>query len=146
MRKDEQKQWDYLDAAMKGRWDVQRHEDRYSTSIPDLSFALRGTDGWIELKVLSKWPTKPASPVNIAHLDSGQVNWAEQRGKAGHGNVWLLLAVGEDMGKADWFLIPWNRLREVYERDWVRTDFYKVCDWCTGNNLSGLLVSYLVPW
>lgn len=57
------------------RWHVQRHEDKYSTGIADLSYACKGVDGWLEAKVLPKWPTtgtilKPVSE-RSHHISSG---------------------------------------------------------------------------
>lgn len=125
--KPEQRMWGYLSGKMHGMWDAQRHEDRYSEDIPDVSFALTvgnrgivGVDGWIELKTIPAWPASLKTMVNIPHLTSGQVNWMERRGSAGTGSVFMLLAVGV-IGHADWALIPYTRVRDVYERKLNKT-------------------------
>ncbi len=143
MRKLEQKQWDYLDRTMKGRWDVQRHEDKHSTSIPDVSFAARGQEGWLELKAIPKWPANEHKTVTIAHLEAGQVNWAEERGRRGTGRVWMLLVVGEEMGSAEWFLVHWENLRKVYDRKWTQDDFRAECPKEFGGYLGARLLDHL---
>lgn len=120
--KPEQLMWDYLDDTMRGRWDAQRHEDKFSESVPDVSFACRGVDGWLELKVLPSWPKQPGVNVRMSHLRPGQVNWMEIRGKRGRGAVWLLLAVGTSNGLADWVLIHHTRVRDLYEAKLTRED------------------------
>lgn len=119
MRKPEQKMWVYLASVMQGAWDAQRHEDKYSDSIPDVSFALHGAkihgaEGWIELKTIKTLPKKYNTPVRIPHLTPGQVNWLERRGIAGNGKVYLLLAVGVEMHSAEWFLLSYEFVRRLY--------------------------------
>jgi len=70
--------WNSIDKMMRGRWDAQRHEDKYSVGIPDVSYGLNGVNGWIELKAYSKWPTK-----GFPHLEPEQVNWLIDRGRKG---------------------------------------------------------------
>lgn len=122
MTKPEQLQWQYLSKAMSGLWDAQRHEDRYSPDIPDVSYAIQNVDGWIELKTLMKYPVNPDKPIRLAHLRSGQVNWIERRGAAGAGRVFLLLAVGQAMAKADWYLIRWPDVRDLYDGKITRAE------------------------
>jgi hypothetical protein len=113
--KPEQKMWDYLTAAMRGRWDAQRHEDKLSNSVPDVSFACQGVDGWLELKTIEEWPKRATTMVKLQHLRSGQVNWMEDRGRRGRGACWVLLAVGGGFGNADWVLIHHTRIRDLYD-------------------------------
>lgn len=82
----------HLLEIMGTRWDVQSHEDRYSTGIPDLSYGARDVNGWIELKQVRKWPVKPATPVNLDHFTASQVNWLRKRGKKG-GRCFILVRV-----------------------------------------------------
>ncbi len=120
----EQRVWDYLARSMKGRWFVQRHEDRYSDSIPDVSFVMTGVSGWLELKQISTWPKKDTTPINIPHLESGQVNWLEQVSNNG-GNAWMLLVIGDQMALATWFLIPASDVRKIYDRLYTQDDMYR---------------------
>jgi hypothetical protein len=54
-----------LDGLRHEGADVQRHEDMYSAGIPDLSYALRGIDGWLELKHVKAWPARASSLVRL---------------------------------------------------------------------------------
>lgn len=79
-----------LVSDLKPRMDVQSHEDSFSTGIPDLSYGLRGVNGWIELKQIKyKTGTKLIKP---AKYTPQQVNWLKRRGKhAGHCFVMCML-------------------------------------------------------
>lgn len=143
MRTPEARQWRYLRDQMAGHWHVQRHEDKHSEDIPDVSFAARGVDGFLELKTLAKWPVKPNTPVRIAHLTGGQVNWMEERGAAGNGHVYLLLAIGGLMNEAEWFLVPYTRVRSLYEGAFIRDDFHKIFSSSTGRGLSDMIKALL---
>lgn len=139
MRKPEQKQWDYLSRQMSGLWDAQRHEDRHSPDVPDVSFAMQGIDGWLELKTLAAWPKRSTTQVYLEHLTSGQVNWLERRGSRGSGRVWLLLAVGTEMAEAEWLLVPSTRVRTLYEREYKCSHMRLNFGLCHGQELSKAL-------
>lgn len=76
-----------------GRWHACRHEDSVTVGVPDMSYGLDGTNGWIEFKSLPDWPIQ--SSLKIRDLTAHQVQWLEKRGKAG-GACWLLLSVGKE--------------------------------------------------
>lgn len=142
--KAEQLMWDYLSGVMRGRWDAQRHEDKYSDSIPDVSFARGGVDGWLELKIIPAWPKKANTPINLSHLRPGQVNWLEDRGRAGNGACYLLLAVGPTPSKAEWLLVHWSVVREVYDRTITHEQLYaKATDWCLAAGLHEMMVTVI---
>lgn len=73
MRLPEQRVWDTLKRRMPEDFLPQRHEDKYSSGIPDLSFVWRGVSGWIELK--------SASPA--IHIRPAQAAWMLKRTRAG---------------------------------------------------------------
>lgn len=79
--------WKWLDMATIGLWDVQRHEDKYSVGIPDISYGSEGVNGWIELKAYNKWPNG-----SLPHFTSKQANWLTNRGKKG-GLCFILIRV-----------------------------------------------------
>jgi len=110
--------WAYVRNGMRGRWSVQRHEDRMTAGIPDLSYAIDGADGWIELKSMAAWPVRPGTRVDVG-ITPEQVLWAEQRGAAGSGRCFVLIRVGREH-----LLVRWNRarnlLRETITKDEVR--------------------------
>lgn len=96
MNQKEKTMWKYLDGKMKGHWSVQRHEDKYSVGIADISYAANGIDGWIELKCLDWWPKSDKQIVSIPHFTPQQKNWLLDRGDKGSGNVFILIKI-EDL-------------------------------------------------
>lgn len=72
----------YLMRLMGTTWDAQSHEDAYSEGIPDISFAMFGLNGWIELKI-AHFPVLKDTPINLDHLTPNQVNWLIKRGNKG---------------------------------------------------------------
>lgn len=76
-----------------GRWHACRHEDSATIGVPDMSYGLDGTNGWIEFKSVPGWPIQHR--LKVRDLTAHQVHWLEERGRAG-GSCWLLLSVGED--------------------------------------------------
>lgn len=107
MRLPEQKLWDHLRAGMMGRWDAQRHEDKYATGIPDVSFGIHGRDGWMELKHLAAGPARQDRPWDFAidHLTSDQRNWMSRRALSGGGRVFLLAQIGDS-----YYLWRWRHI------------------------------------
>lgn len=118
MRKPEQKLWDDIEKMVGRSWSAQRHEDRYLLSIPDVSFACRGTDGWIELKVARTIPHW-SRPLNFTydHFTAGQRNWLVERGRSGSGNCFLLARVPESLVNYEHLLIRWNQLADLSKHD-----------------------------
>lgn len=87
--------WRYLRDGMKGRWHVQRHEDRLAKGIPDVSYALQGHCGWVELKFVPRWPRNRSDALRIPHLTIEQRLWLSKRGE--HSDlVWVLLQVEKE--------------------------------------------------
>lgn len=101
--------------ALRARgFDVQEHEDRDQPDIPDLSFAIFGLDGWIELKNLKRAPRKFA----IDNFTSGQRNWLISRGSKGCGAVFLVVNL-EESGQVAVF--TWESIAEDYGKLWLDT-------------------------
>lgn len=87
--------WDTLRVGMGGLWHAQRHEDKHSTSIPDVSYAMGSVDGWIELKYMNEVAT--ARSLNSKtfdfhrdHFPEEQRNWLTERARRGAGNVFVI--------------------------------------------------------
>ena len=89
-------------------FDWQRHEDKFTSGIPDCSYGARGVGGWVELKTYDCWPRDPEDPLAFTDLKPTQVNWAVRRGRK-QGRVWFLVAIGEN----EWFLISWRHARSL---------------------------------
>jgi len=103
--------WVYVRKNMRGRWSAQRHEDSISRGIPDVSYALEGADGWIELKSLDRWPVRAGTPVRVG-MTPEQVAWLETRGDAGAGRCFVLIRVGREH-----LLVRWHRCRSLLRVD-----------------------------
>lgn len=91
---------------MGRRWDVQSHEDQFSLGIPDLSYGIGGTNGWIELKRVRKWPSRASTKVDLDHFTANQVNWLSLRGKMG-GSCFILVQVSTEYFIFSFF---WGRM------------------------------------
>jgi hypothetical protein len=89
MNKPERDFWYWLDQRMCTYWHSQRHEDKYSSGIPDVSFGLNSVDGWIELKAYNKWPTGCGMP----HYTNVQANWLLGRWQKGSRHIFILIKV-----------------------------------------------------
>lgn len=88
----EQRMWAQLHKAVGNKWHATRHEDTISKGIPDVSFGAHGKQGWIELKVLDKWPAKPSTIIHLPLFTKEQKAWLTMRGIAG-GRCFFLLKV-----------------------------------------------------
>ena len=92
----EQALWQNLKTKMRGKWHVQRHEDRLSPGIPDLSFVCQGVAGWMELKYMEAWPKRADTLTDIG-LSVVQKAWMDAYVKHG-GLAFVLLQVGHGGG------------------------------------------------
>lgn len=81
-------------------WAVQVHNDVGHPGVPDLSFAVGGVDGWLELKWMDE---KPGTINDIRHFTSEQKNWLHKTGSVGSGNCCLVLGT-----PGQFFVIPWS--------------------------------------
>lgn len=116
--------WQEIQSGMTGRWHAQRHEDKHSMGVPDVSYALSvrapeagpgaafrwRADGWIELKYLPG-PPKGRKPwdFKLDHFTPEQRNWLTLRSRAGRGMVFLMCRFGPGLA-AIW---NWKDLEPV---------------------------------
>lgn len=98
--------WKYLRDGMGATWESQRHEDKLSTGIPDVSYSTT-CHGWIELKFVATPPKRPGTPLRIPHYTAEQRNWLERHGKRG-GRCFLLLQV-----EREYLLFNWSGAQSV---------------------------------
>ncbi len=87
--------WRHLDGVMGPIWHAQRHEDKHSNGIADVSYGAMGFDGWIELKNMHAVP-RGAKPWDISweKFTEEQRNWLTKRSRVGSGRVFLVCAFG----------------------------------------------------
>lgn len=127
MNRPERAFWDLIDRHMGPRWDAQRHEDKYSTGIPDVSFGCRGTDGWIELKALTAPPRQKTRPFNLRELSIDQRLWLDRR--ASKGNPWRLFVFVRFISSNEFILHRWVTLRNILGSDWNAYHESAACAW-----------------
>lgn len=112
---------------MGGVWHATRIENKVSCGVPDVHFAGMAyrhkgcgvLTGWIELKVVPKWPKHPKTPIRLPHLTDDQVNWHLTH-HMHHGKSWLMI---EDEGVV--FVFPGRSapdLQEGKDSDWWYTN------------------------
>ena len=96
-KKPEQVLWAHVDRIMGSMWKAQRHEDKYASDIPDVSYSCNGVNGWIELKVVGWWPQRDFPlTIPLTYFTPGQRNWLVARGKNGSGHCFMFARIGTD--------------------------------------------------
>ena len=85
----EKQLWFYINGKMSPYWAAQRHEDKHSKGIPDVSFSMSKVNGWIELKtvVMGK-----SGNVDLSHFTVEQKQWLKRHGRRG-GHCFLLIEI-----------------------------------------------------
>jgi hypothetical protein len=135
MRQPEQRLYDWLQRKIGHVAMLERVENRVKKDTPDLYLSAQYSDGvgfgtlrgWVELKVLDRFPARAATPVKINHWTTGQRYWALRHRKSG-GTTWLVVAV-EDVGQVfvfdatelatvgqSWTMADWSRYGQVLDR------------------------------
>lgn len=115
--------WSYLRRGAGPLWEAQRHEDQYSTGIPDVSYSTTH-HGWIELKYLPKVPVRPSTPLSIKHFTTDQRNWLKRHGQRG-GKCFLFLQVVNEFMLFGWWQVdeigrvPLSAHRDMAIGHWV---------------------------
>lgn len=92
--------WSYLRVGMGPLWEAQRHEDKLTSGIPDVSYSITH-HGWIELKYLPDKPKRDNSILKIDHYTPEQRNWLTLHGARG-GLCFLMLQVDKTYMIFDW--------------------------------------------
>lgn len=108
--------WEHVREGMRSRWHAQRHEDKHSKGIPDVSYAMRRkTDGWVEMKFLPEYPTvsrhKSEKPwdFKLDHFTPEQRNWMNLRDDHSAGRIFLLARLGTSH-----IIWQWRRVRYMW--------------------------------
>ena len=88
----EQRLYDWFHRKTAHVVHMTRIENRVSRDTPDLFVAYPEWQGWVEFKVLSKFPARATTPIRIPGWTTGQRYWA-QRHLASGGRVALLVEI-----------------------------------------------------
>ena len=107
-----------------------RVENRVSRDTPDLYVAFPEWQGWIEMKALARFPTRPTTPVRLPGWTTGQRYWAK-RCIASGGRVALLVEIGDS-------IVLWRG--DVYPDEWTTDEWRAKCLWCGTRNAGSLEV------
>ncbi len=93
--------WRSFKAHMEDHLLLQRIESSVGVGIPDVHYHYYESNisGWIELKVIEKYPAKPNTPVRVDHYSNEQRIWHKKWRRAG-ARVFVLLRV--DSGPDFW--------------------------------------------
>ena len=104
--------WSYLSDVMSPYWAAQRHEDRYTKGIPDVSYSMSRVNGWIELKSVT---IEPEKIVQVPHFTNDQRQWLKRHGRRG-GNCYVFIeARYKHRPHITYLLIPHSRIDRVGE-------------------------------
>ena len=131
MRLPEQRLYDWMQRKIGHCAMLERVENRVKKDTPDLYLAAnhegKALRGWVELKVLDRFPARASIPVKINHWTTGQRYWALRHAKHG-GITWVVVAV-EDVGKVYvfdavelaqhegvWTMADWGSFGQVLDR------------------------------
>lgn len=96
-----------------------RIENEVGCGDPDVNYCLHGSEGWIELKHLRRWPVRASTVVRLPHFTQQQRGWLRARSEAG-GRVFLLLQV-----EREYLLFDGRRAQAVGYL--VREQLYEAC-------------------
>jgi hypothetical protein len=69
-----------------------RIENLTAIGMPDVSYCIRGVEGFIENKFLLDWPRRPDTPVYLRRFTTQQRLWISERARAG-GRAYVMLYV-----------------------------------------------------
>lgn len=108
-------------------FESERHEDKQTNYIADMSFSGNRVDGWVEVKWCDE---DPPSLGALTHWTKGQEAWLVDRGRVGSGHSYLLLGTPHRH-----FLWRYDQLAAVRNLPFERAIFY-CC--CSAPNLSEL--------
>lgn len=87
--------WQYMrDHLRHCDIDMQRHEDKLSKGVPDVSYGFHRVNGWIELKYIEQ-PKDPDNLLRCPHFTGTQRRWLMDRGTHG-GHCFVMLQVGRE--------------------------------------------------
>ena len=131
MRQPEQRLYDWMQRKIGHAAMLERVENRVKKDTPDLYLAAKTGErplrGWVELKVLDRFPARASTAVKINHWTTGQRYWALRHRQHG-GTTWLVVAV-EDAGQVfvfdaaemategeRWTMADWTRYGQVLDR------------------------------
>lgn len=117
----ESRLWKLLSGGMADDWVACRHEDKVTVGIPDVSYAIAGQQGWIELKLHKTWPKQEHTIVRFDNFTTWQRRWIESRGEVG-GNCWVFVRI-----ENDFLLFSWGNIH--FLGSYTKSELIKLADY-----------------
>jgi hypothetical protein len=116
--------WNDMRKFLPQSLDMTRHEDKYRSGIPDVSYGVNGVNGWIELKFEPRWPRDGI--LRYRKFKETQRVWLRARGESG-GHCYILTIVGSGKQR-EYLLHSWRdeQLLGVVSRDEL-VEFSQLC-------------------
>lgn len=97
--------WSVIQPKLAPYGVFERIENPLVPGMADLSYCIRGVEGWAELKHVDQWPT---SRLKLPHFSKEQHEWHLNRAKHGS-RTCLLIQVARD-----YLIIPPHAITEVF--------------------------------
>jgi hypothetical protein len=97
--------FNWLKNNIQGDWI--RIENVAGTGVPDVNYAIRGVEGWTELKVIRRKTWDPLKPVQVC-LRKEQFAWLMRRGRHGIVSVTVGFTTGEIL------IVPFKRIPALW--------------------------------
>ena len=108
--------WSLIQSKMSPYWAAQRHEDKHTKGIPDVSYSMNGVNGWIELKTVE---VSNAGKVNIPHFTTEQRQWLKRHGRrGGHCFLFVEITNSKQFWSSLYVLIPYDKIDTVSGLAW----------------------------
>lgn len=117
--------WEVLESIILKEGDCSRHEDKYKSGVPDISYGINDINGWIESKFIDKWPTRDKT-VNLRKFTSQQRRWITKRNNSG-GNCYIILLVGKEKRNREFLIFSGDYAMKLGHV--TRNEMYKNCVW-----------------
>ena len=96
---------------MSPYWAAQRHEDKHTKGIPDVSYSMNGVNGWIELKTVE---VGKAGKVSIPHFTTEQRQWLKRHGRrGGHCFLFVEITNSKQLWSSLYVLVPYDKIDTV---------------------------------
>lgn len=122
----ESKFWKNINGMLAAEWDANRVDNKLNPGFPDVSYGMRGKNGFIELKYLKKWPKHPHTAIDFGSSFRTQRHWITRRHAYG-GLCFLFLWV--ETPSPEWLLMDGDGVANLPHK-FTRGDLTKQSAYC----------------
>ena len=115
--------WQYIRKGLIGcEIHLTRIESSAGNGIPDVSFAISGINGFIELKYIKEWPKRDTTKIKLP-LRPEQRHWIKARMRLS-GEIWVIVRI-EDY----FWLLDGNCAVHAAENGWTKQEWLEEQHW-----------------